>query len=53
MNNIGEEEALEAFLEIQLFMRSKEPEAAQRILARLQVTVESHQVYSSWTLINQ
>lgn len=51
-DNIGEEEALEALLEIQLLRKSKEPGAAQRILARLQVTIESHQVSIVYITIN-
>ena len=44
MDNIAKEEAIETFLEICLLIKSEEPEAAKRILAQLQVRVESHQV---------
>ena len=51
MNNIiVDEEILEAFLEIRLLMKSEEPEAAKRVLAKLQVTIESHQVAIKLTL---
>ena len=44
-DNIADAEVLEAFLEIVLLMKSGEPEGARRVLAQLQVKIESHQVW--------
>lgn len=45
MDDIAEEEILEAFLEVQLLKKSKQPEAARMVLAQLQVTIENQLQY--------
>ncbi len=44
MDDIGEEETLDAFLEVHLLKKSNESGAALRVLAQLQMTIESNKV---------